>query len=272
MKVLSAGGMFSICAVLGGVIMDDRINQQPDARLVENLRDVLPKYENDFVEIGMSASAASLRKLVAEAGSPDCTWGKLQSLADEMHGRIVDEANARQFFSLSVREADWYSLPRRGWERPLERFPDIVDDVEEASKCFALSRYAGAVFHSVQIIEVGLIDLGTFLKVTDPRSGWTAVSGALETVIRKNHKARTRFEQKNFAFLEQMQGLVHGLKNAWRNKISHAHGRLILMSKEFSPEVAEEILVASRAFMRRLADDLPPPKPKKASRAKKKQS
>jgi hypothetical protein len=51
---------------------------------------------------------------------------------------------------------------------------------------------------------------------------------------------------------------VEALKNAWRNKISHAHGKLIVMTgEEFHPDVAEEILTATRAFMRRLAEGLP---------------
>jgi hypothetical protein len=138
-----------------------------------------------------------------------------------------------------------------------QRFPKIGDDIEEASKCYALSRYSAAVFHSVQIIEIGLIELGSFLNVKDPNSGWTAVSAALKKVIEKSHKDRTEFERQYFKSLEQIQGTVEGLKNAWRNKISHAHGRLVVMTAEFSPEVAEEILLASRSFMRRLAEDLP---------------
>jgi hypothetical protein len=138
-----------------------------------------------------------------------------------------------------------------------ERFPRIIDDVEEASKCYALSRYSAAVFHSVQIFEAGLIELGKFLNVTDPHSGWTAVSQALKKVIDQNYQDLSAFEKQNFKFLEQVQGTVEGLKNAWRNKISHVHGRLVLMTAEFSPEVSEEILFATRAFMRRLAEDLP---------------
>jgi hypothetical protein len=63
----------------------------------------------------------------------------------------------------------------------------------------------------------------------------------------------TRFEKRNFAFLEQLHGTVGALKNAWRNKISHVEGRS-------QPEIAELILLASRAFMRRLAEGLPPRK------------
>jgi hypothetical protein len=151
------------------------------------------------------------------------------------------------------------------WSRMNNRASDILPTERRTHQHGKAkeSRYAGAVFHSVQIVEAGLIELGLFLKVTDPLSGWTAVSKALKVVIDKDHKKRTRFEQRNFKFLEQLQGTVEGLKNGWRNKISHTQGRLVLMTADFSPDVAEEILFATRSFMRRLAEGLPPPKTKK---------
>jgi hypothetical protein len=94
--------------------------------------------------------------------------------------------------------------------------------------------------------------------VSDPHSGWTAVSNALSSAVKKSHKDRTSFERQHFDFLEQLNGTVEGLKNAWRNKISHSQGRLKLMTTDFSPEIAEEILFATRAFLRRLAEGLPP--------------
>jgi hypothetical protein len=126
------------------------------------------------------------------------------------------------------------------------------------SKCFAFARYGASVFHSVQIIEEGLVALGEFLGVKDPKSGWTAVAGELEKVaLRTKYLDLNALQQKHFHFIEQMQGTVSGLKNAWRNKISHSSGRLILLTSDFSDEVAEEILLASRAFMRRLAEEMP---------------
>jgi len=47
-----------------------------------------------------------------------------------------------------------------------------------------------------------------------------------------------------------------GMQNAWRHKISHAANRLVLETGEFQPYVAEDILVATRAFMRTLATEL----------------
>jgi hypothetical protein len=132
-----------------------------------------------------------------------------------------------------------------------------VIDVEEASKCFALSRYAAAIFHSVQVVEVGVIELGKLVGVTDPLPGWSATTNRLQNIIKKGHEARTPFERQHFAFFEQIQGTIEGLKNAWRNKVSHAYDKLTLLTADFSPDVAEEILFATRAFMRRLATDAP---------------
>lgn len=179
----------------------------------------------------------------------------MAGLVGELFGRLEDEMK-RSFWSLNSDEVDYYIRPRKGWEAVIERFPATVDDVEEARKCFALSRYSAAVFHSLEVVEIGLIELGTFIHVTDPHSGWTAIANRLQKIVSKKYEDRDDFERQNFPFLEQLQGTVEALKNAWWNKISQAQGKLVLMSKDFSAEIAEEILFATRAFMRRLADGL----------------
>jgi hypothetical protein len=213
--------------------------------------------ETVCIAFELDASLATVRKFKVVLDRQNLRYSDLYRLADELRGRLIDELGSKCFWALTTKEREYYEQPRNGWNEIIARFPDSVTDVEEASKCFALSRYAAAVFHSVQIVEVGLIDLGEFIGVNDPHSGWTAVSAALDKVIAKKHQDRTAFERDNFKFLEQVQGTVAGLKNAWRNKISHVQGRITLMTKDFSPEVAEEILYATRSFMRRLADGLP---------------
>lgn len=227
----------------------------------------MKSYEHSFTTIGLSGSRVTLGKLIAALDNPDCTYGHLRPLCQELRGRLVDETRDKAFFQMTLRESDLFIEWRREWESSIERFPGIVGDVEESSKCLALSRYAAAIFHSLQIVEASLIDLGSFLLVTDPHSGWTAVSGALAKSVAKKWGEKTSFEKKNHVFLEQVQGTVEGLKNAWRNKISHVNGKLVLITKETSPQVAEEILFATRAFVRRLAEGLPPPKkPKKGGK------
>jgi hypothetical protein len=214
--------------------------------------------ENECIELELTCALATVKRIQIVLDQPNPSYTTLHPLLLELQERLVDETHPKIFLALSIRESELYNNSRNGWEKIIERFQDAVTDVEEASKCFALSRYAASVFHSTQVVEAGLISLGIYIGVNDPRSGWTAVTNKLTAIIRKAHMDRTDFEKQNFSFLEQIQGTVEALKNAWRNKIGHAQGRLTLMSKDFSPEIAEEILFASRAFMRRLADGLPP--------------
>lgn len=213
--------------------------------------------EKDCIELGLVASLDTVRNMRKLLTEPECKYGQLGELGNELHGRLIAEMTGRFFFRLSSRETEYYSNPWEKWEVIVSRFRETLGDVEEASKCFALSRYAAAVFHSLQVIETGLIELGTFIGVTDPKSGFTAVEKRLTNILATQRTSLTEFERDNYDFLEQIQGTVAALKNAWRNKISHVQGRLVLMTTDFSPEIAEEILYATRAFMRRLADGLP---------------
>jgi hypothetical protein len=210
----------------------------------------------ECIELGLKASVNTIFKLQDVLSKTPISFGEVRSLAAELHGRLIDEMKETFVLTLSVSEAEHYKNPRKDWEKIIDRFPDVVNDIEEARKCFALARYTGAVFHSLQIIEAGLTELGKFINVPDPKSGWTAVTKELKKIVDKKYNDQTKFEKDNFDFLEQVQGTAEALKNAWRNKISHAQGRLILLSTEFTPEIAEEILFATRAFMRRLAEGL----------------
>ncbi len=212
---------------------------------------------DEIASLDLVASLASADRILALFESVKVRNRVIAVLCTELMLRLNDELSFSHFLSLTPNEADIYDNPRKGWEPIITRFPDALADVEEARKCFALSRYAASVFHSCQIIEVGLVELGAFIGVKDPRSGWTAVANALEKILKKAHNDRTDFEQTHFAFLEQMHGTIEALKNAWRNKISHSQGKLVLLSKDFTPEITEEILIASRAFIRRLAEYLP---------------
>jgi HEPN domain-containing protein len=218
--------------------------------------DLLAGYEAACIQLELVGSLASIRRMRTQLAN-SVKRSDMASLEVELASRLFDEMIGRSFWSLSSKEAERYKNPRNGWEEIITRFPDAVGDIEEASKCFALSRYAAAIFHSVQVVEIGLIALGKLIGVTDHLPGWTATTSRLQSIIKKGHEARTPFERQHFAFLEQMHGTIEGLKNAWRNKVSHAHGKLTLLTADFSPDVAEEILFATRAFMRRLATDAP---------------
>jgi hypothetical protein len=181
----------------------------------------------------------------------------MADLLGEATRRLRDESGVHVLLQLSADRSKFYKEPRADWEEVIKRFPATGSDVEEANICFALERYPACVFHCVQIVESGLIALGEFLRVKDPKSGWTATANELDRITKKKYPDLTPFEFQHIGFLKQVQATVVALQDAWRNKISHAQGRLAVMTADFSPRVAEEILMASRGFMRRLATDLP---------------
>jgi hypothetical protein len=234
----------------------------PNELIAPDFRDahakMLAEWERNCRELELAASLATIERLQKLISEPTSRYREYGELAQELQGRLEDEMKLRYCWALSLKESETYNQWWKGWESIIIRFPDTLSDVEEAQKCFAFSRYPASVFHSIQVIEAGLIELGTFIKVADPKSGWTAVANELKKIVSKRREDLTDFEKQQFQFLEQTQGTVEALKNAWRNKVNHVQGKIILMTGEFSPEVAEEILFASRAFMRGLTTGLPP--------------
>jgi Skp family chaperone for outer membrane proteins len=228
-----------------------------DQELKDSHAKVLANWEEECRDLELAASLATIKRVQALLSQPNCEYREYAELCQELHGRIEDEMKYRSCWALTLKEGEIYRSWSKGWEHILVRFPDTRNDIEEAQKCFALARYPASVFHSIQVIEVGLIDLGTFIGVADPKSGWTAVANELKKIVSKRHAELTDLEKQHFQFLEQIQGTVEALKNAWRNKVSHVQGKIVLMTREFNPEVAEEILLATRAFMRGLDSGLP---------------
>ena len=112
-------------------------------------------FELFCLELGLTATAVSLRRLIdrlsaaSENEDPNSPDRDLEAAVNEVTGRLMDEAGARLFFSVSVTEAEHYNNYRQGWEEIIDRLPNTVSDIEESRKCFALSRYAASAPASI---------------------------------------------------------------------------------------------------------------------------
>ncbi|HEX4771323.1 MAG TPA: hypothetical protein VH351_10850 [Bryobacteraceae bacterium] len=172
---------------------------------------------------------------------------------ESLIGTISRELQSQIFLSVRDGRREFYSNPTKDWERSIERFPDAQEDIEEMNKCFALSRYSASVFHSLLVVEHGLIALGHHIGVTDPKPGWDATYKRLSWLI--NNRASMP-PDLNYDFLEQTKVRLDSMKHAWRNKVNHAAGKLVIERTGFSDVSAEEVIVACRSFMRHLAEGL----------------
>jgi hypothetical protein len=241
-------------------VQEDGNFRDPDLRLANSFVQVLKSSLFGMREMHLELSLMYAEDLIEIWEKSDLGFKRIVDgdMIGILYGRIEDELKTRFFMYLPSGKAEQYNKPLKGWEEILVRFPEVLGDLEEMNRCYAVSRYSASVFHSVSLIEHGLIALGAFLGVKDPKSGWTAVCGELEKlVIKTKFPDLDKKFQTHFGFLEQTHGTTMALKNSWRNKISHAHARLVVLTPDFTPEIAEEIIFATRAFMRRLATEMP---------------
>lgn len=172
-----------------------------------------------------------------------------------LHENVERELSCHFFVGVAENRKSFFCESLKDWGEITGKFQAATEDVEEMNKCFALCRYSAAVFHSLIIVEHGLVALGKLLPVTDPKEGWDASCKVLEAIVKAGYPANKT--GLSFEFLEQLNACVQAMKFAWRNRVNHATGKPIVMGGGFAPYVAEDIIAATRAFMRRLAEGIP---------------
>lgn len=208
--------------------------------------------------LGMHGSLAQARTLIQmlqddHSYSDSTLVGTITAFRATLHA----ELDGTVFLPINPEQARFYREPRRDWQEVIGRFAPAAEDIEEASRCYALGRYAASIYHCMQVLEFGLLELGKLLKVTDPKSGFTAVSNELERFLKRKWDGLSDAEKKSRPFFEQINMPIQAIKDACRNKVSHAEGRAVLLRADFSPRVTMEIYTQVRAFMRRLATEMP---------------
>jgi hypothetical protein len=212
----------------------------------------------ELMTYGLKTSAKKAQRIHAdlESAHMHVNYGKMASMLKELRERIEDDLHSTVLLSLTESESALYENPERDWGNAASRFHKIRHDIEECSKCFALARYAAAVFHAMLIAEFGVIQVAELFGVAGDKPGW----GALERLQRINDKKwtdKTPLEQQHAKFLELLLPLAFSMKNSWRHKMDHVANKIVWVDTSFDPDFAKDIISATSAFMRRLASDLP---------------
>lgn len=185
----------------------------------------------------------------------------VQHWLEDLRERIESDFSREYFLQLSHSEAEQFQKPLKDWDAVVSRFRKVQSNVEESSKSFALGRYGAAVFHVLLVAEFGVIKVAELFNVQGDKPGWGSLK-RLQEIKDRNWKDKSPLEQEHARFLEDLLPLAISIKDSWRHKISHVDNQLEWIDTDFSPQVAGEIISATRGFMRRLAADLPrPPAP-----------
>ena len=101
--------------------------------------------------------------------------------------------------------------------------------------------------HLMRVMEVGLKALAASPLLGIPYApSWESYLRQIEAKIAQPHKQKPRLWKRYEAFFRDVSGDLISIKQAWRNPTMH-------VVRKYSTEEAQEILVAVKLFMERLA-------------------
>ena len=133
-----------------------------------------------------------------------------------------------------------------------ERFPEVADEIVEASRALAFGLNTSSVFHLMRVVEAGLTELVTTLGVSDYAPSWKGLLAQVDKALkaldgqRKDASARAKIRVISEARLH-----IAAIKDAWRNPTIHK------IAKTYDDRQARRVYEAVRDFMEQLAGDLP---------------
>lgn len=207
---------------------------------------------------GFSSISAQCQRIMRTftAKGPTLTCGEIRDDLRALRQRCEDEFKNELFLHLDQRAAAKYGNPTKDWDEVVARFSQTRHNIEESSKCFALERYGAAVFHILLVAEYGVILIAKLMGVAGDKPGWGQLQ-RLEKILKKPYPERDTLEQEHTKLLEAVVPLAIVVKDSWRHKLTHVENQIVWNDTDFSPQVAEEIINATRGFMRKLATELP---------------
>lgn len=209
-------------------------------------------------EHGLRLTARTLER-IGEAIDNPTRLSEAEFLAEfvDLGKRTKEELDSVSFLYLEESEAALYEgkEPLFGG-RVADRFRSANEDISEAARCFALSRYTASVFHLMRTLEVGLRALSLNAGISEHNPTWKAALDRIHKVLReqesppKGAPKPARLPKARLQFLSEAAATLDTFKTAWRNKTTHD------VETTYSEERARDIMNAVGAFMRHLATEL----------------
>lgn len=152
-------------------------------------------------------------------------------------------------FELDEEEAAHYNDPSPFGTRVIAMFRGIEQDVLEASKCLALTRYTAAVFHTCRAAESGIQKLAGRLKVPLHKKNGTPKSWGplVNEMMHKMEKRKTQASIDKYTItLRDMDRL-----SRTRNRADHARAK---GTKLYDADDAKKIFEDTKRFMLSLTE------------------
>jgi hypothetical protein len=207
--------------------------------------------EEDCIELGLTASLATIRKIQSILRNSYASHSDLLPLELELRGRIKDETNAKIFFALTTKETELYEpIGSLFGQQTQAGFPSAAYDIDEAAKCLALGRSTASAFHSLRCLEAAIRAMSRCLAIPDPTKAadrnWGKMLGLVKREIERRWPTGTDRLTGDGQTFDELHAALAAMQNPWRNATMH-------LDKKYTEEEAEHIFDVVGGLMRRVA-------------------
>lgn len=228
----------------------EQLIDREDSRsvLASLLAESVSDLERELSAIGLPVTAKAVERLSQELAGSVINPATVKMNIRDIRYRMKDELGSVLFLAIMKHKTKFEATSPLFGDGVNDNFPSAAEDIEEAGKCLALERSTACVFHSMRVLEIGLRALAAELSVPVAIENWNTLLNDIEKEIRarKSQGANATWKPDDETYFSDAVTSFFAFKNAWRNHTMHKRA-------SYSPEKAEEIYVAVRAFMKHLA-------------------
>lgn len=179
------------------------------------------------------------------------TYKHVETDCDEISNCAQSELKRIYFGYISPAKQDELLQAKTLWQSTILAFNDAEKDAEMASRCYALECNDACVYHSMMVLEHGMLALAKKLGVKGAGSrAWQTIIEDIEREIEKRQKTLRAKKPSDFlTFLSEAAKEFRYFKDAWRNHT--AHGRA-----DYDENDARKVLIHVRDFMEHISTRL----------------
>jgi hypothetical protein len=171
---------------------------------------------------------------------------RLQNSLSQCTSRIPDDLTGQVLLALDPRRSHLYQDPRPFGDEVFEAFSAARMDIEDAAKCLSLERGTACVFHIMRALEGAASVIADKIGAAiQDQYGRGLPWGVIADNMKPKIDAMARGSEEQISWYRVQQDLVV-INRAWRVPTNHP-------KESYSPDEAQEIFDATKAFMKELA-------------------
>lgn len=228
---------------------DASIDAHVPRQALKPILDCLRSIQVDCEGTGLTLTLPKVKRLLQQIHTSQISFRELDNACREIFERFTDELDSRLFLAIHAQHVPYYNDFVATWAMVIDQFPSVSKDIEEASKCFALNRYTGCVFHLMRVAEAGLAAIAKRVGLVNAKPGWEEAITYIEGQLNKNYQEMDAIFKGDAEFLRSIAAHMRDVNVAWRRRVSH-------IERNYSEEESQRIFAATKGLMEQLATKL----------------